>query len=68
MGISAVDELLVQRIFDRKPPPRIQIPFIVHEVLLFLISWLGLFFLDEPRVRLIKGRLLSALIKADLFL
>ena len=50
MGMSAVDELLAQRLFDHKPPPRIHVPFIVHEVLLFLLSWIGLFFLDEPRV------------------
>ena len=58
MGISAVDELLAQELFDKKPtrgrprPPRIHVPFIVYEVNLFLLSWIGLiFFSDEPRVR-----------------
>ena len=55
MGITAMDEILIQKIFiDQKPPPKkIHIPFIIYEINLFLLSWLGLFFLDEPRVILI---------------
>lgn len=48
MGISAVDELLMQSLTLNKTPPRIRVPFIAHEVTLFIASWLGLFFLDDP--------------------
>ena len=45
-----MDELLTQQVFIGKPLPskRIHVPFIVYEINLFLLSWLGLVFLEEP--------------------
>ena len=54
MGISAVDELLVQQIFEKKPKPRLPwVPFWVHEIVLLIVSWLGLFHLDDPKMLVI---------------
>ena len=48
MGIGAVDELIMHQIFV--PPTkkvRIHVPIIVHEVNLFFVAWLGLFFMEQ---------------------
>jgi hypothetical protein len=48
MGIAAMDEFLVHQVFIQPHVKRrIYVPMIFHEATLFILSWLGLFFLED---------------------